>query len=214
MYFVNYLIINIMIIYLECLKNCQNCISGNKCEKCYDNYYLIEDLNNTKCVECSELGSYNMNKNCQICKNENECEKCSPKFYLINNSNLSECLKMDEISYYVYYEEYSHSFIIYYSTVNKEFLSMVKNSSFSIEMVGLQKNVDFNYEIIENNSTSFKINFSFNKTENFNSTAALNLNILEVPKTFYLLYDKLFFEIIPKQNNCSDSTSFDKGFIY
>lgn len=142
-------------IYLECLKNCETCVSENKCEKCYDNYYLIEDQNSSKCVECSDLGDYNMNKNCQICENQYECKKCLPKFYIVNNSNTSECLKMEEILYYVKYDDYLHSYIIYYNTMNPEFLSMITNSSFSVNIVGFHKNIDFIYEIIENNKKSF-----------------------------------------------------------
>ena len=94
------------------MSNCDECSSGNTCDKCIEGYVLQGD-NNYACVLKTSIENnkkfypddsgntyyscnlFNNVSNCDECSNGNTCEKCLETYNLLNNNTL--CAKQKDI---------------------------------------------------------------------------------------------------------------------
>ncbi|EGR29314.1 neurohypophysial n-terminal domain protein [Ichthyophthirius multifiliis] len=81
----------------KCSDNCEKCSSQEKCERCLDLYFLLEE----RCIKECPKGFFGNNEsreclkcnpNCAECANINECQTCIQGFFLdINDKFCSLC---------------------------------------------------------------------------------------------------------------------------
>ena len=113
------------------IKNCEICESGNKCIKCENNYYLLNEITN-KCYNITDIGDieeyylnddetiyyscrnikYNSFPNCKECSGNNTCSLCAEDFSFINGQK-DKCIYINSPEYKNYcYDPEDHSNII------------------------------------------------------------------------------------------------------
>ena len=108
--------------YILCnssMESCEQCLNGNTCIKCSNNFYFLENIRN-KCFKLNLSHYYKEGEayfpcnstisNCDICSNKYSCELCSKTFYFLENDrfqchtglNLDNYYTLDNgVSYYL-----------------------------------------------------------------------------------------------------------------
>ena len=97
------------------INNCSDCENAEKCIKCENNYYMINNITN-KCININEItpideyylnennstyfscnkSEYNSIQNCKKCINKNSCSLCNNGFTFIEG-NKSLCHNIEEL---------------------------------------------------------------------------------------------------------------------
>ena len=105
------------------MKNCLLCENEQKCIKCSENYYLLNDITN-KCYNIKEIVpieeyylnenhttyysckniNFNSFSNCKECSGNNTCSFCNYG-YSFYNGDKSQCINLDSLEEYSYYED-------------------------------------------------------------------------------------------------------------
>ena len=172
---------------------------------------LIEDVNKSTCVNCNSIGQYILNdkicaycsSGCKKCLNSSECDQCSSEYFLNVTEFGSFCISKDKISFSVSFVE-SNFYIISFSIYNKELFTVLKNTSFTIEVDEYILNNDFSYFIGINNISSFEIQFFFYKTFTNSKKSIILLTINDSDsETYILLNHQAVFELNTSLTNCS-----------
>ena len=94
----------------EEINNCDECNNPNKCTKCKDKYYFLEN-DFTYCRNDLDLREYyskdngisyypcNIMNECKYCSYENICEECNTNFYLYKDKT-NMCIHLDDLEKY------------------------------------------------------------------------------------------------------------------
>ena len=108
------------------ISNCDECSSGNTCDKCIEGYVLKRD-NNYECISKTSIENdkhfysddsgityyscslYNDVTNCDECSNKNTCDKCLEGYKLLNNNTL--CAKQEDIDNKLYVKDNNDLYI-------------------------------------------------------------------------------------------------------
>ena len=101
------------------IANCDECFNKTICDKCSDNYTIINN-DKTKCInelnmkkeqyytEDNGITYYSCDTsipNCEKCKNKTYCIKCKEEYFLIENDR-TKCIKEEEDNHEINKEEY------------------------------------------------------------------------------------------------------------
>lgn len=140
---------------------------------------------------------------CTKCLNSSKCDQCSSEYFLNITAVGSFCISKDKISFFVSLEK-PNFYIISFNIYNKELFTILKNTSFTIEVDGYIFNNDFSYSIGINNLSSFEIQFFFYKNLTNAKKSILFLAINDSDsETYILLNNQAVFELTASLTNCS-----------
>ncbi len=71
---------------LQCHISCNTCSSGDGCDTCYGQMFLIAKNNKVVCEIC-----YNINLGCDICITAQKCSSCLAGYYLQEDNTCANC---------------------------------------------------------------------------------------------------------------------------
>ena len=185
------------------IKNCLLCESDNKCIKCENNFYFLNDIK-SKCYNGSEIKikeyylskdnstyyscknlKYNSFPNCKECSGNNTCSLCNFGYYFFNG-NKTQCIYLNPLEANKYYVD------------PKDKSNLKKCSDYNQKCIECEYNYLYNdfycFLCAENYGLFYYSYKCFLLSEYYDNIKEYNMYLLKTEFSYNYLYFYIFFD--------------------